>query len=195
MLHFLLIAGALASPAQYLRPGLVNALVITLGLIGGALSARGLTIWTKAWLAQVLLEQAWDRYRSTGRSTPPWADTSPIARLRVARLAIQHIVLDGASASVLAFGPGRVSGVPGAHRDTHLRFLEELRPGDEIVIETPHRRTRYQDKVLETFDSRAESLLIDDAVASLWLVTCYPFAALAAGGAMRFCGGCTSRRH
>src|SRR5437870_11780628 len=48
--------------------------------------------------------------------------------------------------SALAFGPGLVSGtaVPGApgvavvtgHRDTHFRFLQHLKSGDEIVVET-----------------------------------------------------------
>ena len=71
----------------------------------------GLWIFTKAVVAQELLELAWDRARK-GESRPrpwPWADIWPAARLEAPRLGISRIVLEGASGSALAFGPGRTA--------------------------------------------------------------------------------------
>lgn len=58
---------------------------------------------------------------------------------------VDVIVLAGVGGHVLAFGPGHapgsaVPGMPGTaivtgHRDTHFRFLERVKPGDEIVAD------------------------------------------------------------
>jgi len=82
----------------------------------------------------------------------PWADTWPVARLRVPVHGVDLIVLTGVSGrtpglrSRLRTGR-RVIGAPGtaivtAHRDTHFRFLQRVRPGDEIVVELPGRSPR-----------------------------------------------------
>ena len=122
------------------------ALAVAAALAGLGLLADAGWIHAKAALAQHLLAGAWARTRDgEARARPwPWADTWPLARLSVARLGVRRLVLAGASGRTLAFGPGHHAGtaLPGApgnavisgHRDTHFRFLGELRPGDGILI-------------------------------------------------------------
>lgn len=76
---------------------------------------KGAWIIGKAHLAQALLAQAWEDTRAdgamaggTGVKPWPWADTWPVARLTVARLGVDEIVLAGGSGEAMAFGPTMV---------------------------------------------------------------------------------------
>ena len=77
---------------------------------GGLLLADGCWIRAKAVLAQYLLQNAFQETIRTGKLTKawPWADTWPVARLRMERLDVDLIVLEGEHGEVLAFGPGHV---------------------------------------------------------------------------------------
>lgn len=152
----------------------------------------------KAELAQVLLLRAWNQTRQSGEAVKPWpwADTAPVARLRVARLAVDQIVLSGDSGRTLAFGPGwtESSAAPGthglsvisAHRDTHFAFLRELQAGDSIHIDSTTANRNYFVRSLRVADSRQERIVPSIDADALLLVTCYPFDALDAGGPLRF---------
>ncbi|HMM65998.1 MAG TPA: class GN sortase [Dokdonella sp.] len=152
----------------------------------------------KAGLAQVLLLRAWNRSLESGVAQKPWpwADTAPVARLRVARLAVDEIVLRGDSGRTLAFGPGwaESSAVPGgrglsvvsAHRDTHFAFLRDLAAGDAIRIDSAAGSRTYTVRSLRVADSRNERIETSSAADGLLLVTCYPFDAIDAGGPLRF---------
>ena len=123
---------------------------LPLAFLSAALSlvflGEGLWIKAKAGLAQVLLERAFAQSIAAGEPVKPWswADTWPVARISVPRLAAASIALAGGSGQALAFGPGHLDGTPlpgergtavfAAHRDTHFRFLGDLKPGDEILI-------------------------------------------------------------
>ena len=172
--------------------------IAVLLVIGLWQAGHGVWIHAKAQLAQVLLHRAWVRTLQGEREARPWpwADTWPVARLRVPAHGIDLIVLDGVSGRTLAFAPGHASGspAPGApgtaiisgHRDTHFRFLAALKPDDEIVVEMPGRpAARF--RVVETavVDSRAAVIRAADG-AALVLLTCYPFDALRAGGPLRW---------
>ncbi len=161
-------------------------------------AGQGLYIPAKAWLAQRLMQDAWERtIEGASEATPwPWADTWPVALLR-AREDIELIVLAGASGRNLAFGPAHMSasalpGRPGnsviaGHRDTHFDFLELVAIGDEIEIETPAGdRTLYQVISIDIVDSRRSSIVLDTETTTLSLVTCYPFEAVDAGGPLRY---------
>jgi sortase A len=155
-------------------------------------------IHAKAELAQWLVADAWQRTRQgEARATPwPWADTWPVARLRVERLKIDQMVLAGASGRTLAFGPGwmKASAVPGepgssviaAHRDTHFAFLRHLQAGDLIKIETVGRQLQYRVSHSQIADSDRQQLLPVSGEQELVLVTCYPFDAVMAGGSLRY---------
>ncbi|MGY3463800.1 hypothetical protein ACVW0I_000671 [Bradyrhizobium sp. LM6.11] len=70
---------------------------LVLALIGVILFGDGAYIHAKAWLAQVLLEHAFDRSVATGEVVKPWswADTWPVARIEVRRIGASAIVLEG----------------------------------------------------------------------------------------------------
>jgi len=156
--------------------------------------AAGLYIPLKAVLAHYLIAAAWE----SGKANPwPWADTHPVAKLTVPRLAISRYILAGASGRTLAFGPGHLDGtaLPGAvgvsviagHRDTHLRFLKDLTIGDDIDVESPdgihHRYRMIEGKVIHK--DRAQVSLEADRP-HLILLTCYPFDAWRTGGPLRY---------
>ena len=179
-----------------LRPRL---LLILPALVGFWLLGDGLYIQAKAVAAQVLLERAWDRGVRAGRPAKAWswADTWPVARLKVDHLGIDFVVLEGVSGEALAFGPGRMAGLGpdygtsttliAAHKDTHFRFLPQLKLGDEVTLETLGGRTeRYRVTGQEIIDYRAADLEDDPLNPRLILVTCYPFDALSINGPLRY---------
>lgn len=157
---------------------------------GAALIGSAFYIPAKAAVAQILLERAWDRARSSEANTRPWpwADVSPVAVLEVPRLGERSIVLEGASGEAMAFGPGHMSNTPpigthgtavvAAHRDTQFHFLRNVSEGDRILVETADGLSAF--RVVETRIVRADvsGLDPDDSGptgARLALVTCYPF--------------------
>jgi sortase A len=181
---------------QTMKPRLVSLAIALVALAGLWFSGQGLWIHAKALLAQQLLEQAWTRTLESGdpQAPWPWADTWPVARLRVPARDIDLIVLAGDSGRTLAFGPGHTSGsaLPGqpgtalisGHRDTHFRFLRDLAIGDEILIDTRNGRHRYRIDGRHIIDQG--QLRVDDRGEHLILVTCYPFDALVPGGPLRY---------
>jgi len=60
---------------------------------------------SKAWLSQVLIRQAWQQTLLDKQQHRPWswADTYPVARLQVPRLAVSSYILEGSSGRNLAF--------------------------------------------------------------------------------------------
>lgn len=178
-----------------LRAPVLAALIAALGLwqLGS-----GLYIHAKAWLAQQLIASAWSQTLAGARQVRPWpwADTWPVARLRVPGSSIDIYVLADASGRSLAFGPGHVSGTaePGApgnsmiagHRDTHFRFLRTLEPGTTVTVQTSDgREFSYRVAEAHIVDTRSERLDIASET-SLTLLTCYPFDAIVPGGPLRY---------
>lgn len=158
-------------------------------------------LWTqaKAWLAQILIAQAWSRTLDGEKQVKPWpwADTWPVARLSVPRLGIERYVLEGAHGSSLAFGPGHESSTTlpgqagnsliGGHRDTHLAFLGELDPGDEILVERADGRIVSYRVAESLVLHRSETWIArQEGPSRLTLVTCYPLDAWRAGGDRRY---------
>lgn len=173
---------------------------LCLGLIGlgGALLLWGLWIPAKAALGQVLLERAWERVdRGDSGARPwPWADTWPVARLRLPGRDADFVVLAGASGESLAWAPGWVRGSarPGSagnvaiagHRDTHFRVLEHLEVGEEVVVQTPRGEVRYRVTGTRVVDESEVGVLAETPRPTLTLITCYPFDALVPGGPLRW---------
>ena len=165
-----------------------------LATVGLSLLLYGTWIPAKAWLAQQLLESAWENSLRTGeRQRPwPWADHWPVAELRLPGRRL--IVLAGDQGPVLAFAPGHSprSGLPGdtlttvisGHRDTHFRELHQLGHGDELSLATRQGRYRYRVADRQILDARRDRLSLRDDGALL-LVTCWPPQALTVGGPQR----------
>jgi len=105
-------------------------------------------------------------------------------------------VLEGDSGAVLAFAPGRApaGGTPethrsvviSGHRDTHFRFLQDLRTGDPLILETPRGKQDYRVTGTAIRDARTDRIAIRKGVEELILTTCYPFDAPIAGGPLRY---------
>jgi sortase A len=181
-------------------PGVRSILAAGVMAAGLLQFGQGAYIHAKAALAQVLLERAWFRTLEKRTVSRPWswADTWPVARLKVPALGIDLVVLEGESGNVLAFAPGRLrgsapAGTPGrvvisGHRDTHFRFLAEIASGDLLLLQYPdgsERRFRVVGtRVVDAKGSGAGGLYSRDD--GLTLVTCYPFDAVRPGGPMRY---------
>jgi sortase A len=178
----------------------LRVLAVALAAVGVWQVGHGVWIYAKARLAQHLLQRAWARTLA-GESDVrpwPWADTWPVARLRVPAHGADLIVLDGVSGRTLAWAPGHAGGSvrPGAagtaivtgHRDTHFRFLERVRPGDEVIVDTPGRPpAHFRVRDTAVMDSRTAVIRSDgDGEAGLVLLTCYPFDAIRPGGPLRY---------
>ena len=160
-------------------------------------SFNALWIPVKAELAQHLLERAWLRSLAGEPNAKPWpwADTRAVAILEVPHLGLREIVLEGSSGRNLAFGPTLVNSgrldqtsdrILSGHRDTHFSFLRELKTGDLLRLRTVNEIREYRVSWQEAVDSRHQSLVIDDSVDRLTLLTCYPFEAAMTGGPLRW---------
>ncbi len=174
-------------------------LTTAVALAGVLLLSQGGWIYLKARFAQVLLHRAWARTLAGERAVKPWpwADTWPVARLRVPAAGADAIVLAGASGRTLAFGPGHLDGsaAPGArgncvfsaHRDTHFAFLRGVAAGEEILVQAPDGRTTiYRITAAEVVDRSVTAALEATPGQTLTLVTCYPFDAIAPRGRLRY---------
>ena len=173
---------------SHLLNNLLNArLVQTLILctsFGFGLNAGWIHI--KAELAQLLINNAWQKTLDTPQqSFKPWAwaDTDPVARLKLPNDKIL-VVLNGSQGNSLAFGPGLVEGsdkpgdgfsVIGGHRDTHFAALENIATGEKLAVQTPQGEwIEYRITDARVIDI-TEVALAKEATDKVLLVTCYPF--------------------
>ena len=156
-------------------------------------------IHAKALLAQYLLRDAWQHTLNGQRQVKPWpwADTWPVARMRVPAHEIDLIVLAGDGGRTLAFGPGyrfgtAEIGAPGntmisAHRDTHFEFLKDITAGESIYVQLKNGKSKhYRIVSTEIVDENTAVIRTNDQHSSLTLVTCYPFDAVVPGGPLRY---------
>ena len=153
-------------------------------------------IHTKAVAAQILLGQAWQQtlVDQEQHKPWPWADTWPIAELIVPELDITQIVLAGDSGESLAFGPGHSFGsampeehrtvMISGHRDTHFRFLQNLKKGERLILKTKTGIHYYTVSRTQVVDNR--EYMTDSSKDELILVTCYPFNSAVTGGKERY---------
>jgi sortase A len=116
----------------------------------------------------------------------------PIGRIVVPRLHLNMVVVEGTSKSALEKGPGhydRASGVntslPGmggvvaiaGHRTTYLhpfRHIDDLRPGDQILLRMPYGTFRYTVYYHRIVDPTDWSILRDRRFEKLVLSACHP---------------------
>ncbi len=177
-----------------------DVLVLCLLLAGTHQIAGAGVIKAKAWLAPLLIEGAWHKTLLSGGAAVkpwPWADTWPVARLRVPAQEVDLLVLAGDSGNALAFGPGHTwasaqlgsngLAVIGGHRDTHFAFLQKLQTGDVLQLQLPKGELRqYRVQASRVVDADRETLPASGHSEQLLLVTCYPFDTLRAGGPLRY---------
>lgn len=171
---------------------LARFLAALLLIAGTILIARAAYVSAKAELAGILIRSAWRQSLQSGKPTPPWpwADTHPVARLRIPRLRYDEIVLEGATPRTLAFGPAHLLnsaefGRPGnlvvaGHRTSWFRPLEGISEDDTIQMDWfdsrggLHQRA-YTVAVTRVTDPKDLSLIAPTGEDELTLITCYPF--------------------
>ena len=108
-------------------------------------------------------------------------------RIRVPRLNLRTVVVQGTSAADLARGPGhyRITAVPGlggtvaiaGHRTTYLqpfRHVDALKRGDEIRLDMPYGSFRYVVYALKIVDDRDWTILRRRSFEQLVLSACHP---------------------
>ncbi len=145
-------------------------------------------ITLKAEVSQILLDRAFTQSIATGEAVKPWgwADTWPVAEVRVPRLGAKAIVLHGATGEALAFGPAYLPDTPmpgergtsviAAHRDTHFAFLRDVAVNDRIdITRSDGLIFTYEITNLRVAKWNASGIDRHAAGHRLVLSTCYPF--------------------
>ena len=154
---------------------------------------------SKAIVAQFLLRQAWAESQIAGADVRPWpwADTHPVARLRLDRLDVDMVVLAGANGRTMAFGPAQLetsaeSGTAGhsvftGHRDTHFAFLEHADVGDRLSVVGRYGREQTC-RIVEArvADAHQDHINLAGFRDRLTLITCFPFNTIQSGGPLRW---------
>lgn len=110
---------------------------------------------------------------------------SPIALLRIPRLALEVPVFADTSERNLIRGAGWIEGTaaPGAdgniaiaaHRDRYFRALKDVAVGDIVELESLAQRREYRITGLSIVQPDDTSWLSATSTATITLVTCYPF--------------------
>lgn len=120
--------------------------ILLVALAGVMLVGKGFYMKAKAEVSQVLLKRSFEAQLQgeTNVKPWPWADFSTEAEITALRIGKTAVVLSGASGEALAFGPARLANTPApgepgtsviaAHRDTHFRWLKDVKPGDLLII-------------------------------------------------------------
>ncbi len=153
----------------------------------------------KAVFAQYLLDKAWQQTLNEKQIKKPWpwADTWPVARLRVPELNEEQIVLNDNSGNSLAFAPGlhpdsesdKRNGmmVISGHRDTHFRFLNKIKTDQLIELQRRDGSlSRYRVEDVQVVNIRNNVLNSPADGKWLALVTCYPFHSIKANPDLRY---------
>jgi sortase A len=155
---------------------------------GIATVASGAAIPLKTAAAQILLKKSYARSLETKmpQKPPVWADMRTVGRITVPHLGVDRIVLDAGSIEAMRVGPTLMPGsadigasgtsVLAAHRDTHFRFLKDVKTGDKIIAagkDGVDRRYRVTRTEIVRWDRFVIAKGQDDN--ELALTTCYPF--------------------
>jgi sortase A len=130
-----------------------------------------------------------DRLRPELSASPkgaPWAEPDGlIGRVKIPRLRISFVVVEGVDRKSLRRAVGHISGtaLPGeagnvglaAHRDTFFRPLKDLRIKDEIQFSTRAGNFKYEVVSLRVVEPDNVGVLASAGENVLTMVTCYPF--------------------
>jgi sortase A len=109
----------------------------------------------------------------------------PLAVLKMDKIQLEVPVFEGTSDRVLNRGAGRIEGTAhigesgnvgiAAHRDSFFRGLKEVRVGDSIELETTAGTQTYVIDSIKLVDPKDVSVLKNQSIPELTLVTCFPF--------------------
>ena len=108
-----------------------------------------------------------------------------VGELKIPRLDVSVMVLEGVDPGILRIGAGHIPGTVlspsagnigiAAHRDTYFRPLRLIQANDVITLETPAGTSRYSVTETEIVPPSDVDVLSGAPGRDLTLVTCYPF--------------------
>jgi sortase A len=109
-----------------------------------------------------------------------------IGEIRIPRLGLKAIVVEGESLRILRRAIGHVPGTafPGdsgnvalaGHRDTFFRPLHDIHLGDSITFDAAGRQFRYEVESIQVVSPKEIKVLLPTTSRELTLITCFPFA-------------------
>jgi sortase A len=109
----------------------------------------------------------------------------PLGLLRIPKISLEVVVLEGTDELTLNRGVGRIAGTAeigedgnigiAGHRDGFFRGLKDLQVGDTLELVRPEGRDLYEVKEMDIVEPEDVYVLQDRTYTSLTLVTCYPF--------------------
>ncbi len=115
----------------------------------------------------------------------PVVEGSAIGEMKVARLGLSAVFVQGDSPRILRHAVGHISetalpGEPGnvvltGHRDSFFRSLRNIRQGDTVELKTPGREFAYQVDWTEVVLPSDVGVVQPSGDNTLTLVTCFPF--------------------
>jgi sortase A len=124
---------------------------------------------------------------TVGPPPPPPTEGDAVARIRIPAIGVDKIVVEGVTLSDLKKGPGRypdspLPGQPGnaaiaGHRTTYgapFNRIDELRPGDEILVTTQQGAFRYEMSEQQIVSPSQVEVLDDFGDNRLTLTACHP---------------------
>ncbi len=155
-------------------------------VLGGSALGWCLLVYADMALFQARGAQQFETLRQTDAAAPSAAPLgSLIARIRIPRIGLSAIVVNGDDDRTLSRAVGHISGTASpdgigtiglaGHRDTFFRGLGRVRKNDEIFLETPSATYRYRVADTAIVEPNAIEVLRPLKYPSLVLVTCYPF--------------------
>jgi sortase A len=173
--------------ASHLRP-LLKRRIVSLSLIAVGIILLGYVTgsYWEIYRSQKNLEAAWDQQAATVNASeqPKMSPEQILTRIRVPKIGMDAIVVEGASVKELSEGPGhmRETAEPGetgnavitGHRDTFFRHIYELTKGDQIQVQRNGRNFTYEvtsQKIVKPEDIGVINPTMDSR---LTLITCYP---------------------
>jgi sortase A len=172
--------------ARKLQPLLKRRIVSLALVVGGAvlLAYVGFEYWGM-YRSQKDLESEWEHQAVT--SAPGQPQLSPeqmLTRILIPKIAMDAIVVEGASRKELSAGPGHMkqTAQPGetgnavitAHRDTFFRHIYELTKGDQIQVRRSGKTFTYEVTGKKIVVPEDVSVIKQTTDPQLTLITCYP---------------------
>lgn len=118
---------------------------------------------------------------------PPPDDGTAVAQIRIPKIGVDKIVVEGVDVADLKKGPGHYPGSPlpgqpgnaaiAGHRTTYgapFNRIDELEPGDEILVTTVQGSFRYEVREQQIVAPNQLEVLNDFGDARLTLTACHP---------------------
>ncbi|MGA8152153.1 MAG: class D sortase [Terriglobales bacterium] len=161
--------------------------ILALGYVGfTVLDARMYQAAAKRSLeSQIHAEKEQKVNLSAAAAKPAIKEGDVLGRLDIPRLGMSVAILQGTKSRMLRLGAGHIKDTPlpgelgnigiAAHRDTFFRELKDIRPDDEIQLQTATGLFRYEVDWAKVVAPDDVGVLAASTGSVLTLVTCYPF--------------------